>query len=180
MMDMTEIIRARDCIVFFKADANIVTVDAAMLAGGWPGGQGVQWVDGSADERTVTYSSGYYGGMLVWGSDEPADQWTAMTGQQLSSRTAVMLSGGNIAATSSYERYTLVSRQAHALNPAIPLVPIVYHTQDVLYLSLRGLWTKEDELAITVDPRRPCFFTGLVVQEPKALNSYFLTIQTSF
>ena len=76
---MTEIIRARDCILFFKGDAYPVTVSPDMVRGGWVGGTGVQWVDSLSDDRVVTYSSGLYGGIVIWGSDESADQFTAMT-----------------------------------------------------------------------------------------------------
>ena len=44
---MPEIFRSRDCVVHLKDDAYTATVDAALVAGGWPGGQGVKWVDGS-------------------------------------------------------------------------------------------------------------------------------------
>lgn len=171
---MPEIIRGRDCIVFFKGDSQPVIVSQDLINAGWPGGQGVQWVDSVNDERVVTFSSGLYGGFLVWGSDEPADQHTAMTRQQLVYRYAVMLSGGCLMATTSYERYTYTSRTGPG-----PLVPLVYGANDILYLSKRGLWTKEDEMTLSGDPMAPAFFTGFVAQVPKSVNSNFLGIQTS-
>lgn len=171
---MPEIIRARDVIVFFYGDRQTVTVDSLMVANGWAGGQGVQWVGSTADERIVTYSSGLYGGFLVWGSDETADRFTAMTRQQVTYRYATMFSGGCLISTSSYERYTYASRTGGG-----PLVPLVYAPNDVLYLSLRGLWTKEDELTLSGSPLAPCFFTGFVAQVPKVTNRYYLGIQTS-
>ena len=37
----SEIIRTRDCVVFFKGDAYAVATSPAMNQGGWKGGQGV-------------------------------------------------------------------------------------------------------------------------------------------
>lgn len=171
---MPEIIRSRDCVVFFKGDTQPVIVSQDMINLGWAGGQGVQWVDSVNDERMVTFSSGLYGGFLVWGSDESADQYTAMTEQQLIYQYAIMLSGGCLMATTSYERYTYASRIAGP-----PYVPLAYGANDILYLSKRGLWTKEDEMTISGDPLAPAFFTGFVAQVPKSVNSNFLGIQTS-
>lgn len=171
---MPEIIRSRDCVVFFKGDTQTVVVSQAMVSGGWPGGQGVQWVDSASDERVVTYSGGLYGGFLVWGSDEDGDRFTAITRQQPHYRYATMFSGGCLISTSSYERYTYASRIGGG-----PLVPLVYQVQDILYLSLRGLWTKEDELSLSGSPLAPAFFTGFVAQIPKPSNRNYLGIQTS-
>jgi hypothetical protein len=171
---MSEIFRGRDCVVLFAGDRQTVAVDASMVQAGWPGGQGVQWVDVAADVRTVTYSAGLYGGFLVWGSDEIADRHTAMTRNQLVYAEATMFSGGCLMLTSSYERYTWASRTGGG-----PLVPLVYGANDVLYLSLRGLWTREDELTLSGSTLAPAFFTGFVAQVPKASNVNFLGIQTS-
>jgi hypothetical protein len=170
---MPEIIRSRDCVVFFKGDNQPVIVSQDMINFGWSGGQGVQWVDSTSDERMVTFSSGLYGGFLIWGSDESADQFTAMTKQQLIYRYAVMLSGGCLIATSNYERYTYASRIGGG-----PYVPLVYGVNDILYLSNRGLWTKENEMNL-IDPTTSAFFTGFVAQLPKSVNNNFLGIQTS-
>ena len=171
---MPEIFRSRDCVVFFKGDTQTVAVSQAMVDGGWPGGQGVQWVDSASDERVVTYSIGLYGGFLVWGSDETGDKFTAMTRSQPTYRYATMFSGGCLIATTSYEQYTYASRIGGG-----PLVPLIYQAQDILYLSSRGLWTKEDELTLSGSPSAPAFFTGFVAQVPKASNRFFMGIQTS-
>jgi len=171
---MPEIIRSRDCVVLFKGDSQTVVVDDSMVRGGWAGGQGVQWVDSVSDERVVTYSTGLYGGFLVWGSDEIGDRLTAMTRQQPTYRYATMFSGGALMLTSTYERYTYASRISGG-----PLVPLVYGINDPLYFSLRGLWTREDELTLSGHARAPAFFTGMVAQLPKLSNQYFLGIQTS-
>jgi hypothetical protein len=176
---MSEIIRSRDCIVFFKGDTQTVAVSPALVAGGWSGGQGVQWADTTADERMVTYSNGLYGGFLVWGSDEDGDKHTAVTRNQTAYRFATMFSGGCLISTSTYERYTYASRVAHAADSNQPLVPIVYEINAILYLSRRGLWTNEDEMTPAGDPNAPAFFTGFVSQIPKPTNRYFLGIQTS-
>lgn len=171
---MPDILRSRDCTVLFYGDRQTVTVDQAMITGGWPGGQGVRWVNAPSgvDDRIVTYSNGLYGGFLVWGSDESGDQFTAMTRQQPYWRYATMFSGGCLISTSSYEKYTYASRLGG------PLVPLIYAPNDILYFSLRGLWTKEDELTLSGDPLAPCFFVGFVAQTPKPVNNFFLGIQT--
>lgn len=173
---MPDIIRARDCVVFFYGDRQTVTVDSNMVNLGWPGGQGVQWTNAppGVDDRIVTFSKGLYGGFLVWGSDESGDRFTAMTRQQPYWRYATMFSGGCLISTTSYERYTYASRTGGG-----PLVPLVYLPNDILYLSLRGLWTKEDELTLSIDPLAPAFFTGFVSQIPKPSNNFYLGIQTS-
>jgi len=169
---ITEIVRSRDCILFYKGDAYTVTVAPEMLAAGWSGGQGVMWCTGTDDERTVTFSDGRYGGVLLWGSDEAADQRTAQTGNQVEYRFATMLCGGSLLSTSTYERYTYASR----LLP--PLVPITYAANEILYFSLRGWWTNENEATLSGAPYAPDFFTGFVAQVPKASNNFFLGVQT--
>jgi len=171
---MSEIFRGRDCVVLFAGDRQTVAVDPAMVAGGWTGGQGVMWADSISDKRTVTYSNGLYGGFLVWGSDEEGDRFTSMTLNQVVYREATMFSGGCLMMTTSYERYTYASRVGGG-----PLVPLVYEANDTLYFSLRGLWTKEDEMTLSGHADAPCFFTGFVAQLPKSSNRHFLGVQTS-
>lgn len=167
-----DLIRARDCTIFIKGPAHNIAVDAAMIAGGWAGGQGVQWALASADEPTVTYSAGLFGGFLIWGSNESADQFTAVTGNQLAYGHAVMMAGRAIISTSSYEKYTYASRLAG------PLVPLVYTAQQPLYFSLRGLWTNEDELTLSGSPLAPALLTGFVCQVPKPINEFYLGVHT--
>jgi hypothetical protein len=164
-------IRARDCTVWVKDATFPVAVSSAMLAGGWPGGQGVQWVNSLSDTFTVTYSSGLFGGFLIWGSSESADRYTAMTGQQLTYGYAVMVAGRGLMSTSSYEQYTYASR-LHG-----PLVPLVYGASNPLYFSLRGLFTIEDELTLSGSPLAPAMQTGVVAQVPKNVNEFFLGLQ---
>lgn len=173
MMNMTEIVRSRDLILFFAGDKYTVTPSADMLAQGWKGGQGVMWAPGVKDERTVTFSNGNYGGLMLYGSDEVPDMHTGLTGNQVTYRFATILLGGCLISTSTYERYTYASRQIG------PLVPLVYTPNQILYFSLRGYWTNEDEASIVGAPYAPDFFTGFVAQVPKAQNNYFLGIQTS-
>lgn len=177
---MPEIVRGRDLILFKKGDHFQVTVSEELSQGGWPGGQGVKWADSSKDEFKVTYSDGICSGFLLWGSDEAGDKFTAMTGNQPYYRFAVMYSGGSFFSTSSYERYTYASRTGGG-----PLVPIVYNTNDFLFMSLRGLWTKEDEWDLSGDPRGPLAdqtfvggLAGMVSQVPSVLNDHFMAIQT--
>jgi hypothetical protein len=171
-----DIVRGRDCVLFSKGDAHVVTIGDDMLAGGWPGGQGVQWIDSNeadAPEAVVTYSSGLYGGFMLWGSDESADQYVSSTRSALTYKVGVMMAGNAILSTSSYEKYTYASRIAG------PLVPLVYQPKDPLYFSLRGLWTKEDELTLVGSPLAPAFFTGFTIQPPMPINQFFLGVQSS-
>lgn len=169
---MPEIIRSRDCVVFLKGDSQTVVVSQNMVTLGWPGAQGVQWSGSTVDERVVTFSSGLFGGFLIWGSNESGDDYAAQTRNQPYYRFATLLTGSNVIATSSYERYTFASRTAG------PLVPLVYTAQNLLYLSRRGLWTKEDEMTLDGDPLAPAVSVGVVTQVPKALNRQFLGVQT--
>ena len=169
-----ELPRSRDCIILVKGDAYPVTVDAAMAAGGWQGGQGVQWVASTKDEFLVTYSDGFYAGFMLWGSDESSDQYTAMTRNQPAYRFGTVGAGGWHILTRSYEQYTYASRQAG------PLVPITYNASDRLVFSLRGFWTKEDEWTLSGDPRAPnAYFIGFVSQAPSAATSGYMSIQVS-
>ena len=170
---MPELFRSRDCIVFVKGDTITVAVDDELIQNGWTGGSGVEWTDSASDEFRVTRSTGRFGGFLVWGSNESADQYTGMTGQFPYYGYGQMFFGGNLISTSSYEKYTWASRQSG------PLVPLTYNPQDKLYFSLRGLWTKEDEWTLSGDPRAPnTNMAAVTVQAPKANNNYFIAIQT--
>lgn len=161
--------------MFAKGDAHPVMVDDAMLAGGWAGGQGCQWIDSDRFEPVVTYSKGLYGGFMLWGSDESADQWVSATRVQLTHpQSAVLMAGNAVISTSTYEKYTYASRLAGG-----PLVPLVYQVRDPLYFSLRGFWTIEDELSQSSDPLAPAFFTGFVIQRPSVSNQFFLGVQAS-
>lgn len=171
---MPEIIRGRDCVVLYAGDRQTVAIDPTLEVGGWPGGQGVRWIDVLPDVRTVTYSNGLWGGFLVWGSDEVGDRHTAMTLNQVVYRFATFFSGNCLMMTTTYERYTYASRVGGG-----PLVPLLYAPNDVLYLSLRGLWTKEDELTLSGSALAPAFPAGIVAQVPKVTNQNFLGIQTS-
>jgi hypothetical protein len=172
-MNMTEIVRSRDLIVFFKGDNYTVTPGPGMVANGWLGGQGVTWIPGVNDERTVGISDGRYGGIAMFGSDEVADMHTGLSGTQRTARWVTILLGGSLISTSTYERYTWASRQAG------PLVPLVYTPCQILYMSSRGYWTNEDEAPLTGALWGTNFFAGFVAQVPKANNNYFLGVQTS-
>lgn len=169
---ITEIVRNRDLILFFKGDAYTATPGPLMRASGWLGGQGVTWVTGVNDERTVEISDGRYGGVALYGSDEVADMHTGLSGTQVTAQFITILLGGNLLSTSTYERYTWASRQVG------PLVPLVYTPNQILYLSLRGYWTNEDEATLSGAAWAPNFFAGFVSQVPKANNNYYLGVQT--
>lgn len=173
-MAVPEQFRTRDCVILYKGDAYPVTVDSAMVQGGWSGGQGVQWAGSTKDEFLVTYSDGYYAGFLLWGSDESSDRYTAMTRNQPAYRFATVGAGGWIIMTTSYEKYTWSSRQSG------PLVPITYTASDRLVFSLRGYFTNEDEWTLSNDLRKPNnFYIAFVIQAPTAGTGLYMTVQTS-
>jgi hypothetical protein len=172
---MPEQARNRDCVVLFKGDAYPVAVDDTMAQRGWKGGQGVQWVESSRDEFVVTFSDGYYSGFMLWGSDEIPDRFTASTQNQPAYRFGTCCAGGWLIMTTSFERYTYMSRIGGG-----PLVPITYHAADRLVFSLRGLFTKEDEWTLSGDPRAPNdYYIAFVSQPPTVDNGYYMTIQIS-
>lgn len=172
---MPEIIRTRDCTVHMKGDAYPVSISPAMMAGGWSGGQGVQWADSPRDEFMVTYSDGLYGGFLLWGSDEASDGWVALTGSQPRYGYAILCAGGWLISTSTFEQYTYTSRTMGG-----PLVPLVYTSGVRVVFSLRGRFTVEDEWTLSGDPRGAnSYFIASVVQPPMAANNNRLVLQTS-
>jgi hypothetical protein len=171
---MPEQFRTRDCIVLVKGDSYSVTVDDAMVTGGWPGGQGVQWTSSDKDEPKVTYSDGYYAGFLLWGSDETPDRYTAMTRNQPVYQFTTLGAGGWIIMTRTFETYTYASRVSG------PLVPITYNASDRLVFSLRGYFTKEDEWTASGDPRAPNnYYIAFVVQAPSVATDGYMTLQVS-
>jgi len=166
--------RTRDCYTLFKGDSYTVAVDQTMADQGWQGGQGVHWVDSDRDEFIVSFSDGLYGGFMLWGSDEPADQFIAVTQAQPTYGFGTICAGGWLIATRTFERYTYASRQAG------PLVEINYTAGVRVRFSLRGYWTIEDEWALSGDPRGSNqFFIGSVIQAPSAANNYYISLQTS-
>lgn len=174
---MPELVRTRDVVALFKGDAFTVMVDDAMRAGGWQGGQAVKWVDSPRDEFLVTYSDGLYGGIMLWGSNEPADQFISMVEQQPTYGYGVLGVGGWLMATRTFEQFTYASRTGGG-----PLVPIVYTVGQRLLFSLRGFWTNEDEWTASGDPRAPNgYYVGSVVQAPapNAVGELYMTLQTS-
>lgn len=171
---MPEQFRTRDCIILFKGDTLPVTVTPAMAAGGWQGGQGVQWLPATKDDFLVGISDGLTAGFMLWGSDESSDQFTAMTRQQPHYQYGQMAFGGHLMMTRSFERYTWASRQLG------PLVPIVYTTGEDVLFSLRGLFTNEDEWTLSGDPRAPNIYTAArVVQVPTVENGGYITLETN-
>ncbi len=171
---MPELFRTRDCVVFWKGDAYTVTVSAAMRSAGWMGGQGVRWIDSPNDEFLVDYSDGLYGGFLLWGSDESSDQFTSATLAQPLYGYGTFCAGGWLMSVLAFEKYTYASRNVG------PLVPITYVPGVRLRFSLRGLWTPEDEWALSGDPRAPNnYYVGTIVEPPSPSTNEYLTIQTS-
>jgi hypothetical protein len=169
-----DIVRNRDLIVLVEDLSFPVTVDDAMAQNGWPGGQAVTWAAATSDIFLATYSDGTYGGFLLWGSNESADQFIAYTGNQPKYKFAVACTGTWVISTIAYEKYTLQSRLMG------PLVPNVYTVGQRLRFSLRGLWTPQDEWTIAGDPRAPNnFLVGSIIQVPNASNNNYLMVQTA-
>jgi hypothetical protein len=177
---MPEQPRSRDCIILVKGDAYPVTVDDALVNQGWAGGQGVKWVAPTLDEFLVTLSDGYYAGFMLWGSNESADEYTAMTRNQPYYKFGTVGAGGWHILTTSFEQYTFLSRQSGG-----PLVPLVYHASDRLVFSIRGFWTKE--ITEWVDSGIPdlvargfnTYYIGFVTQAPTSYTNFYMGVQVS-
>lgn len=166
---MPEIPRSRDVHVLFKGRTTTLAITPAMIAAGWPGGQGVMWNDSPVDEFRVDFSNGERGaGFALWGSNEDSDVLTGMSEQQPAYGYVVVGSGGWIIMTRIFETLTLASGRT---------VPIVYSYGERLLWSLRGLITNEDEWTVSADPRAPNDNTiGWVVQAPSAQTNGYMTV----
>ena len=169
-----EINRTRDVIVLYKDLAYPVVVDTALVAAGWAGGQGVTWTDSASDEFQVTFSDGLFGGFLLWGSNESADQFISSTGNQPKYAFGVLCTGTWLISTGSFEQYTLESRNLG------PLVENTWTPGASVWFSQRGLFTSQDEWTIDGDPRAPNNYTvGSIVQPPRPNNNNYVMIQTA-
>ena len=140
-------ITQRELSIFHKGDSMPMRIDSLMAAQGWPGGTFVRWIDDGTGEPSVTIADGRYCGFTPWGSSEPADQYTSMTGTNPRYKYITMLFGGNFFASTTYEKYTYISRHGPG-----PLVPLVYTTQQFLYVSENGYPTNQDESNPLVNP----------------------------
>lgn len=170
---MPEIFRTRDVIVFYKDLTVTVDVTDLDARDGWVGGQGFNWTAATDDRLLVTKADGLAAGFALWGSDETSDAFTAMTQNQPAYRYVVLAMGGWIISTANYEKYTYASRTGGG-----PLVPISYAASDRLVFSLRGLFTKEDEWALSADPRGSNGnIYGVVTQRPIAERNWHLGVQ---
>lgn len=172
-MTLIEAFRSRDVVVHTLGDAYPVAVSSSLISSGWQGGQGVSWtLGGTKDTFEVEASTGRYGGFLLWGSDEVPDQYTSITRYQLAYGYAIFCTGNWVAWFSLYEKYTYASRLGG------PLVPLTYSPMDRLYFSLRGYFTKEDELTLSGDPRAPASACGFVMIPPASFGDPML-LETS-
>lgn len=169
--------------MFHKGDTMPIKISAALAARGWVGGSFVRWVDDGSGEPCVDIANGTYCGFFPFGSNESADQYTAITQSNPKYKIASMFFGGNFLATISYERYTYASRHAG------PLVPLVYKVQQFLYVSENGLLTNEDESAPAVNPgglfpdgtpiTTPFLYFGICSLPPSAVTNNYLYCQTN-
>lgn len=155
-------------------------ISAEMAEAGWRGGQGVQYSRTDQDIIQITLSDGYFCGFMLRGSNEPGDGYTGLTDSAVTYRIGTFGAGGWIIMTSTYEKYTWESRQAHELDPNAPLEPIVYHASDRLIFSNRGWWTTEDEWSLSGDPRAPNnYYIAFIAQAPSEATKWYMTIQVS-
>jgi hypothetical protein len=170
-----DVFRTRDVVVFVKSKTIPVVISTSMASTGWPGGQGVTWVDDpNYDTFRVTYSDGTFGGFLLWGSNEASDQFVAYTQNQPVYQFAVMCVGPWVVSTTTFEKYTYASRIAGP-----PYVPNVFTPGNKLRFSLRGYFTPEDEWTLSGDPRAPNNnFVARVIQPPLPLNNNYLELQS--
>lgn len=168
-MSLIEVARSRDVVIFSKGDSITVELDPSLRS--WSGGLGVAWASGGdKDTFAVQASDGLFGGFFLWGSDESGDQFVSLTRSQPSYGYAVMGTGNWVGYFSNYEIYTYASRIGGG-----PLVPLVYNPTDLLYFSLRGLWTKEDEWVLSGDPRGTLPWScGYVVCPPEEVGAPLL------
>mgnify|MGYP000908261228 CR=1 FL=1 len=173
----------RDVALFHRGDSATFKVSAAAAAAGWSGGTFMKWVDDGSGEPTLGIADGRYCGFAAFGSDEPGDRFTAMTGQNPHYRYAALYFGGNFLATRTYEKYTYASRHSG------PLVPLSYHAQQFLYVSENGKLTPEDESDVAVNAsgefpdgspitERFLFF-GLCAVPPSSKTNGYVYVQTN-
>lgn len=137
----------RECPIFHKGDSMPIRISSSLASSGWLGGQFVKWVDDGSGQPVVALADGRYCGFMPFGSSEPSDQYTAMTNQNPLYKYVTLFFGGNFLATTTYERYTYISRHAGP-----PYVPLVYSAQDFLYVSENGKITNQDESDPAVNP----------------------------
>jgi hypothetical protein len=170
-----DVFRTRDVVAFVKSKTIPVMLSTRMQAGGWPGGQGVTWIDDpNNDTFLVDYSDGTYGGFMLWGSNESSDQYVAYYKNQPTYRFGVMCIGSWVVSTTTFEQYTYASRIGGG-----PLVPNVYVPGNKLRFSLRGYFTPEDEWTLSGDPRAPNNnFVARVIQAPASFNNNYLEVQS--
>jgi hypothetical protein len=169
-----KIAQTRDCVALVVDASLPVMVDDTMAAAGWIGGTGVSWVSSDSDTFLVTYSDGAPGGFLLWGSNEESDQYVAYRANQQTYKFAQACFGTWIISTVAFEAYTLESRLAP------PLVENVFVVGQRLRFSLRGLWTPQDEWAISADPRGSnTVELGMIIQAPSSQNNFHLMLQTA-
>ena len=180
----------RQLVILHKGDTMPVQITSDLAAAGWLGGQFVRWVADPAGsgQPTLDIADGRYCGFFAFGSNEPADQFTSMTGQNTRYRYISLFFGGNMFYTSTYETYGYVARHGG------PLVPLTYTPNNPLYVSENGKITSEDESDMVVfggpipnhtfpdgSPilSRFVFFGSCVAAPTAAMNNY-LGVQTNF
>lgn len=165
---MPEISYTRDVVTFVKGTTIPVNLAPSLLS--WTGGQGVVWVPSILADPTVGVGGCGSMGFLLVGSEEANDLYTAQQQRQTTYKSGVLGVGGWIAAFRSFERYTYASRLGG------PLVENVFSPNQQLFWSLRGLLTVEDELTLSGSPSAPNqSVVGVVIDPPKASNSFYLT-----
>lgn len=137
----------RDFAALKKADSFPAKASAALVASGWNGGQCARWVDDGNGFMCLALADGRYCGFMPFGSNESGDQYTALTDSGVTYKYVTLFFGGGIGYTRTYERDSYISR-----NGGGPLVPLVYMSQSILYVSGNGNITIENESDPLVNP----------------------------
>lgn len=176
---------ARDLVLMVKGDSMTVQVSDELDAEGWAGGIFAKYTTPVGGFPTVTRADGRYCGFFIFGSDEQADQFTAMTRQNVVYSYVTLQFGGNVAYTRTFEEYGYLAR-----NGLGPMVPLVYTPNQLLYISENGKVTNENESDLgvfgphnfpdgTPVPDLSFVAFGLCFCPPMAVTNFYIGIQTN-
>ena len=176
---------ARDLVLMYKGDSTTVQISDDLAASGWSGGTFGRYVTPVGGFPTVGRADGRYCGFFIFGSDEQADQFTAMTQQNVIYSYATLQFGGNWFYTRTYEEFGYLAR--HGLGPYVPLV---YQPNQFLYISENGISTNENESDQslfpphnfpdgTPVPNMSFIAFGLCAVPPEAVTRFYMACQSN-
>lgn len=176
---------ARDLVLMVKGDSMTVQVAQSLVDSGWDGGMFAKYTFPVGGFPTIEKADGRYCGFFIFGSNEQADQFTAMTQQNTTYSYVVLQFGGNVAYTRTFEEYGYLAR--HGLGPNVPLV---YTPNQLLYISENGQVTNENESDLgvypphnfpdgTPVPNLSFIAFGLCFCPPQTVTNFYIGIQTN-